>query len=388
MLPPAERTGLVLGPTKGLLCRGRLEQPRRPCGQPPAEAGSACVHAAVWVQDGDVVVTFLAVVLVVVVLLGVLAERRRGTLPAKPAAAAPGPAPYVSPLPVLPVRVPTTRAPTRAAADQQSPPPAALAAREVVRLSSNGRVCVVGESHYQSALSILAGGRDCRPWENAFATSATLVPEPDNPYDDNAVRVDIGGRTVGYLGRDDAASYQPVLLDMLPAAAVGCCPAFVCGGGDHFYGVFLSLGPPECLVPLVSDEGLELLPAEWLVTVADEERHQDVLAGLAQRGRDAEVMPVCASLVPCEIARGKHAGKLGLEVRVEDQRVGALTKLQADRYLPFVQQVAAAGRRAGCEAELSREPKGWHLSLLLPRVARPDPVLSAAGSTVAGDDQH
>lgn len=316
-------------------------------------------------------VTFLAVVLVVVVLLGVLAERRRGTGAARPPAAAPGPAPYVSPLPVLPVHASTTRAATRPAKDKPPPAPATVAAREVVRLSSNGRICVVGESHYQSALSILAGGRDCRPWENAFATSATLVPEPDNPYDDNAVRVDIGGRTVGYLGRDDAASYQPVLLDMLPTAAVGSCPAFVCGGGDHFYGVFLSLGPPECLV-----------------TVTDEERHQDVLAGLAQRGRDAEVMPVCASLVPREIARGKHAGQLGLEVRVEDQLVGTLTKLQADRYLPLVQQVAAAGRRAGCEAELSREPKGWHLSLLLPRVARPDPVLSAKGSTVAGDDEH
>lgn len=33
--------------------------------------------------------------------------------------------------------------------------------------------------------------------------TATLVPEPENPNDPNAVRVDINGMTVGYIGREE-----------------------------------------------------------------------------------------------------------------------------------------------------------------------------------------
>jgi hypothetical protein len=37
-----------------------------------------------------------------------------------------------------------------------------------------------------------------------FECFAALVLEPDNPYDSNAVRVEIDGRLVEYLSRADA----------------------------------------------------------------------------------------------------------------------------------------------------------------------------------------
>jgi hypothetical protein len=67
-----------------------------------------------------------------------------------------------------------------------------------------GYLGAVGESQYQPALQQIArGGRICE---------ATLVPEPDNPFDVNAVAVKVNGHVVGYLPRSHARKYQRRLL--------------------------------------------------------------------------------------------------------------------------------------------------------------------------------
>ena len=109
------------------------------------------------------------------------------------------------------------------------------------------RIEVVGESHYQDVLEAICGGRtedgadhDCM---------AMLVPEPDSPHDRNAIRVDIGGRTVGYLSRADAIGYRDGLqLAGIPIAPVRC-RAVIRGGWDRrgdrgYFGVMLDMDWP------------------------------------------------------------------------------------------------------------------------------------------------
>lgn len=64
---------------------------------------------------------------------------------------------------------------------------------------------IVGESHdgRQTVLEELVGGKTPEPC--SIRVLAELRPEPDNPYDPNAVAVLIDGRQVGYLARADAA---------------------------------------------------------------------------------------------------------------------------------------------------------------------------------------
>lgn len=71
-------------------------------------------------------------------------------------------------------------------------------------------VHVVGESRRQEALELLAGGRADRGVVQREHV-ASLQHEPNNPADPNAVLVQINAHHVGYLGRDDAARYAPVL---------------------------------------------------------------------------------------------------------------------------------------------------------------------------------
>jgi HIRAN domain len=71
---------------------------------------------------------------------------------------------------------------------------------------------IVGETHHQEAL-----GRVFSMTKGASGTktrAATLVPEPGNQYDANAVAVVVRGERIGYLKRNVAAEYSPALQRM------------------------------------------------------------------------------------------------------------------------------------------------------------------------------
>lgn len=115
-----------------------------------------------------------------------------------------------------------------------------------IALIGNGTfpLAVVGESKYQDHLEAICGGRTEEGVSRAV--SASLVLEDSNPYDRDAVRVDIDGRPIGYLNRQDAKAYRQYLQKTGAARAIGVCNAQIRGGwkrGDdqgHF-GVWLDL---------------------------------------------------------------------------------------------------------------------------------------------------
>ena len=100
---------------------------------------------------------------------------------------------------------------------------------------------VVGESKYQANLLSLCGERTPGGVEKYL--EAQLVLEDSNPYDPNAVRVDISNLTVGYLSREAA----PVWRKSRHAANRFVCHAVVRGGWDRggkdqgSFGVWLDL---------------------------------------------------------------------------------------------------------------------------------------------------
>ena len=72
---------------------------------------------------------------------------------------------------------------------------------------------------------------------------AALVPEPSNPHDRNAIMVQINGQHIGYLEKEDAARYQPVIRQVwdrgdgsesvgVGSGVLGLEEAQVCGARD------------------------------------------------------------------------------------------------------------------------------------------------------------
>jgi hypothetical protein len=110
---------------------------------------------------------------------------------------------------------------------------------------------VVGESHYQSELEQICGGRT--PGGAEFYCTAVLVPEPNNQFDKNAVAVFINGRKVAHMSRNDLAEYHDALRGHRLKGKPVCCQAMIVGGWSQrrgreqgHFGVKLDIEwPPE-----------------------------------------------------------------------------------------------------------------------------------------------
>jgi len=133
---------------------------------------------------------------------------------------------------------------------------------------------VVSTATYQEALAAIAGGepgavQDIEKW-------AHLVPEPDNPWDRNAVAVYVDGRKVGYLPREHTAAYASLLTQVWTNYRGRAVCRAVVGGGrrqatsqlgavtqvdEQQYGVRLALATPE---HFAGTHDMKMLTAEEL----------------------------------------------------------------------------------------------------------------------------
>ena len=95
---------------------------------------------------------------------------------------------------------------------------------DILKLHAHGSfpLACVGESHYQEAFERICGPRN-EDGENREVT-ATLSLEDSNPYDSDAVRIEVHGRPVGYLNRQDARTYRELL------SVTGCSDTLECRG--------------------------------------------------------------------------------------------------------------------------------------------------------------
>ena len=248
-------------------------------------------------------------------------------------------------------------------------------------LPDDNRVAVVGESHYQRALRTIAGGRITGDgWDKHIPAMAVLVPEPNNRWDTNAVRVDAlhGGRalTVGYLASELADEYQPELLRLRDAGYLGSCPARIAGGGSKFYGIYLHCVYPRELRIFLRGElgeiaeerdGRAILHSDVHCTVTKEEQHQDVLLPQAPSS-DQDYREVSATLGFCDIATGKYKGEQAVEVRIGGQRVGQLTHAMTMRYADVVRRVLDRGLQPSCTALVTVTPRGLQVELVMPQM--------------------
>jgi HIRAN domain len=127
------------------------------------------------------------------------------------------------------------------------------AAVSVSLLGGQDDLEVVGELAYQDALWRLSGGNlgdriRCH-------VVAMLVPEPTNPYDANAIAVQIDGRVIGYLPRATAQEYLPALQRLMSVRGGYIALRGVIVGGGHYddgpgrLGVWLEHDPADFGVP-------------------------------------------------------------------------------------------------------------------------------------------
>jgi hypothetical protein len=125
---------------------------------------------------------------------------------------------------------------------------------ELPGAGSSFPVGIVGESRRQGVLRALGGDRRRRNETVIFR--AALVPEPNNPYDPNAIAVYIeGGAQIGYLAKEDAVDYRELARHLIERRAVGLCRAKLIGGipDKPSVGVVLDLADPPSVLAAFGD---------------------------------------------------------------------------------------------------------------------------------------
>ena len=239
-----------------------------------------------------------------------------------------------------------------------------------VWLSAAGRVAVVGESHYQPALHLACGGAVVERFDQGVKVICALIPELNNPHDNNAVRVDCltshGAVTVGYIDRENAPAYQHPLLSRIPrdGTTAAICRGMIMGGGTKKYGIWLALADPASMIMSTQPPaGHELLSPDLTVAVTGEQNYADALRRI--HGAATGTVRHYATLRSAQIPTGTRAGENTLEVRIGDDVVGHLTALMGQCYFPLMHPDIPMC----CEASISPGEKRYEVTLHLPKMS-------------------
>lgn len=219
---------------------------------------------------------------------------------------------------------------------------------------------IVGESFHEADFKKLAAEHGHKTVPDygieLTETRAALVPEPDNPHDSNAVAVWIDDRhPVGHLPRDIAREYSR-RLESLDRGTYLQVPARVWitprSDWDERTGaevrritgsVTVRLPNPDGIVPYndLPEEPHTVLPWGRAVQLTGEEQHMDVLRtfvlGHAPRH-------VAATLHVIEAPRRTGDPARIVEVRLDGERVGVMSKAISDQIRDLVTYVASRGR--------------------------------------------
>jgi hypothetical protein len=213
---------------------------------------------------------------------------------------------------------------------------------------------VVGESHYQPALEAAAGGRTSEGAACPLVT-ALLVREPRNPFDARAIRVDVGGQTVGYIPRDWTGAFHPVLAELHRLGTVATCRAWLTGGWDRggldrgHFGIRLDLHDQLHVV-----SNAVLMPfGNGRVSVTGEEKYQTQLAVILGASNRVEVIVALTH------------GNDRIAVVLGEQLVGELTGKMSMRFAPWINELEHAGLPATAEARVIRGEKKIEVFLKL-----------------------
>ena len=282
-----------------------------------------------------------------------------------------------------------------------------LAAQQVQEQEEAGEPQLVeieihGESFRQAELEALAGPKG--PGGKHVLEGVTLRCEPDNPHDQNAVRVEVMGQLVGYVAREQAG----VVSRGMQQACGGALEerGLIVGGwrddrSEGSYGIRVWLtrhdadrigvrpnapAPEEHLMPWpeipkcgtderrLSPSMADLEAERWgsTVTVVGEEHYQEAVTSAVPDGWDRQYCPALVELsVAARDPHSKHETPC-VQVSIGGRTVGYFTPNMTDRYRGLVEATKGDGCRATAEAQIHRGKKGgaefWRVQVGMRRV--------------------
>lgn len=208
--------------------------------------------------------------------------------------------------------------------------------------------------------------------------TVTLVAEPKNPRDPQAVAVQHGGTKLGYLPLTSAPHYRRA-LELLAAQNTELelparINAYLRSDGTTNVAVSVALPHPEHLIPANSQHTPNTSVLPWgpavPLALADEEgtaqlgkaivckyADRSLLVTLHETGQDEtgqEAVRVATDSVQASVRQGTDAGRSTVAVRLDGENVGELPSSLLADLLPLVREAAQAQRTVGLWASVDR----------------------------------
>lgn len=216
-------------------------------------------------------------------------------------------------------------------------------------ITSSNEIEMVGAQSHPGPLGSMfraSGGR----LNKDFDVDVTLVPEPDHPRDKRAISVRWWDYVIGYLPASACKDYAQLRriaasgYDARVKARVKACED---SDGARSYNVRVLLPPPELLLSLNNPpaDGFALLPLGSKVQVTKESDHSDYLADFVPIEGEGQLL---VSLHTFEA--GKDRRWTCVEVRLEGERIGELTKTTSEKFAPAVEHFEKCGLDLYCRA--------------------------------------
>lgn len=208
---------------------------------------------------------------------------------------------------------------------------------------------VVGESNYSREIrGLMPSGFD--PDGAEVTVDIVLSREPNNKYDRNAVAIGAATGTVGYLPREEAARYAPVLDALAAQGGIAQTTARVWGylreeydsNRKTFVGsVRVALPEPHMMFPAnrPPTSAYALLPVGSAIQVTGEEGYSENLAPWLSTHGETWVHATLHAVVEASA----RSPKTVVEVRIDSRPVGRLTPKMSQEMLPAIEHLAARG---------------------------------------------
>lgn len=186
---------------------------------------------------------------------------------------------------------------------------------------------------------------------------AVLLPEPKNRHDANAVMVWVDGRHIGYLARDEASQFSPVLQGLVAQGWLPTCPCSIWGyeyedwttdrrGREVSTTAFrakarLVLDEPHMCIPLnlPPNQRHAVLPHGSALQVHGEENYLENLRPYTNEHGEGWVH---ATLHHVE-EQLKTTSRTVVELRIDAEPIGHLTPAMSKNYLPVIHHLELQG---------------------------------------------
>lgn len=220
----------------------------------------------------------------------------------------------------------------------------------LVQSSGNFLVSLAGESHYFDAISRATNRRT-----GEHAMLAEIIREPDNKFDSNAVRVEISGRTVGYIPREDAPSFHGLLNygKSINKRVFASCRVWISDEEESYGSVSLDIDDPNSALPPINIAEVPSSAIIWpmgnILQVTEESKNLENVKVIFEKLRDAHSPTVLFELA-VDTAKPE---KPEIHVLFNGLKVGELSPASGKKFLSAAEKLSVLGKKLFVKGEVT-----------------------------------